>query len=182
MKILSVAFAKLVYALRGWGFEPIPHYWESKQVIIGFPHRSNLDTVMAFAGFMRINIKGHVLIKKTWFFWPLSYLLRGLGGIPVDRSQPGGVVEQMVAEFSNRDEFILALVPEGSRRGVTRLKTGFWHIAKDANVPIICWYLDHYKRTRWVGKLTPGDCREKDMKIIKKLYSEAGFDIPDFQT
>ena len=72
MKMLGSLLARLIYRLRGWSFEPLPDYWEEKQVIIGFPHRSNLDTVMAFAGFLRVQIRGHVLIKDAWFFWPMS--------------------------------------------------------------------------------------------------------------
>ncbi len=177
--MVSSGFAKLVYALRGWSFEPLPDYWTKKSVIIGFPHRSNMDTVMAFAGFMRVNVRGHILIKDSLFFWPMSSVLRGLGGLPVDRSAPGGLVGQMVDEFAARDDFILALVPEGTRKGVRRLKTGFWHIARSANVPIICWYLDPVaRRTRWVGKVEPGDSLEEDLRIIHGLYREAGFSIP----
>jgi len=179
MTTLSSLFAKLVYALRGWSFEPLPAYWSPKQVVIGFPHRSNMDTVMAFAGFMRVQIKGHILIKHSWFFWPMSILLRALGGIPVDRNAPGGVVGQMVREFQERDDFILAIVPEGTRKGVTKLKTGFWHIAKSAGVPIVCWYLDPIaKRTRWVGKVDPSESLEDDLREIHRLYAEAGFSIP----
>ena len=176
---MKTLFARTIYALRGWTFEPLPDYWARRQVVIGFPHRSNMDTVMAFAGFMRVKIRGHILIKRSAFFWPLSVLLRGLGGIPVDRGAPGGVVGQMVEEFARRDDFVLALVPEGTRQGVARLKTGFWHIAREAGVPIICWYLDPVeKRTRWVGWLDPGDSLEADLQTIAGLYTEAGFTIP----
>jgi len=179
MKTLATLFAKLIYALRGWSFEPLPEYWGSKQVVIGFPHRSNMDTVMAFAGFMRVQIKGHILIKDTWFFWPMSVLIRALGGIPVDRSATGGVVGQMVHEFQRRDEFVLAIVPEGTRKGVTRLKTGFWHIAKSAQVPIVCWYLDPVsKRTRWVGQVETSQSLEDDLQLIRTLYQNAGFTMP----
>ncbi len=176
---LSTLVAQSVYAARGWGFEPLPEYWGRRQVVIGFPHRSYLDTVMAFAGFMRVGIRGHILIKDGAFFWPLSTLLDALGGIPVDRSAAGGVVGQMVAEFARREDFILALVPEGTRKGVSRLKTGFWHIASQAEVPIICWYLDPInKRTRWVGVVHPGPSIDEDLQTIARLYEEAGFTIP----
>jgi 1-acyl-sn-glycerol-3-phosphate acyltransferase len=173
------ALAKLIYGLRGWTFEPLPDYWTKKSVIIGFPHRENMDTVMAFAGFARVKVKGHILIKSSFFFWPMSTLLRAFGGIPVDRSAPGGLVRQIVGEFEARDEFILALVPEGTRKGVSQLKTGFWHIARNANVPIICWYLDSTtKRTRWVGHLQPGPSLDDDMRTIAGFYEDAGFSIP----
>ena len=179
MKWVSNLVARTVYAARGWTFEPLPDYWSPRQVVIGFPHRSNLDTVMAFAGFMRVGVRGHILIKDSAFFWPLSAILDGLGGIPVDRSAAGGVVGQMVAEFEARDDFTLALVPEGTRKGVAQLKTGFWHIARAADVPIVCWYLDAaHKRTRWVGALRPSDSLEADLETIAELYAAAGFTIP----
>ena len=171
--------AKLIYGLRGWTFQPLPDYWTEKSVIIGFPHRQNMDTVMAFAGFARVDVKGHILIKDSLFFWPVSTVLRALGGIPVDRHAPGGLVQQIAGEFETRDHFILALVPEGTRKGVTRLKSGFWHIAKTANVPILCWYLDsETKETRWVGKVVPGDSLKEDLQTIAGLYEAAGFSIP----
>ena len=182
MNVIEAFFSKLsttIYGLRGWGFEPLPDYWTKKCVIIGFPHRENMDTVMAFAGFKRVRIKGHILIKKSWFFWPMSYFMRNLGGIPVDRKAPGGVVGAMVKEFTERDEFILAMVPEGTRKNVTQLRTGFWHIAKAADVRIICWYLDATnKKTRWVGYLEPGEDLNEDLWRIHDLYAQAGFEIP----
>ena len=109
----------------------------------------------------------------------MSVWLRLLGGVPVDRTAPGGVVGQMVEQFSERDDFILAMVPEGTRKGVNQLRTGFWHIAKNAGVPIVCWYLDaQKKRTRWVGLIEPGDSLDDDLKLIAQLYARAGFEIP----
>ena len=179
IETLFCKFATFIYALRGWDFEPLPDYWSKKSVIIGFPHRENMDTVMAFAGFKRVRIRGHILIKKAWFFGPLAYAMRALGGIPVDRDAPGGVVGTMVHEFQTRDEFILAMVPEGTRKNVHTLKTGFWHIAKAANVPIICWYLDsNSKKTRWVGFIEAGENLDTDLQKIHDLYASAGFEIP----
>ena len=90
-----------------------------------------------------------------------------------------GVVGQMVKEFAERESFILALVPEGTRGGVARLRTGFWHIAQGAKVPIVCWYLDPInKRTRWVGRLETSESLEHDLQVIRQLYADAGFEIP----
>ncbi len=168
----------MIFALRGWSFEPVPPDWTAKQVIIGFPHRSWIDTVMAFAGFAIIRQRGHVMVKREAFVWPLSIVLRFFGAVRVDRSSASGVVEQMAAEFARRDEFQLALVPEGTRRAGGRIRTGFWHTAKAANVPIVCWYLDaKAKRTRWVGRLHPGEDLAADLLEIKRIYADAGLDI-----
>jgi 1-acyl-sn-glycerol-3-phosphate acyltransferase len=172
---LLQSLGRLIFALRGWTFEPLPGDWCEKQVVIGFPHRSLIDTVMAFAGFAIVRQKGHVMVKREVFVWPLSWLLRAVGAIPVDRSAASGIVSQMVAEFASRDTFQLALVPEGTRHGATQLRTGFWHIAKAAKVPIVCWYLDQQsRRTRWVGRIVPGEHLDQDLRRIKQLYAAAG--------
>jgi len=119
------------------------------------------------------------MIKKEWFFWPVSILFKGLGGIPVFRDSAQGVVGQMVKMFQERDEFLLAIVPEGTRKGVNSIKTGFWHIAKEADVSIICWYLDnHHKITRFLGEVFPGDNKVEDLLKIQKIYANAGYTFP----
>ena len=169
---------KTIFKTRGWTFEPLLSDWEAKQVIIGFPHTSWLDTAMAISGFAMVDLEGHVMIKKESFRWPFAGLLKALGGIPVDRDASTGVVGQMVAEFERRDTFQLALVPEGTRKGAKRLKTGFWHIAKAANVPIVCWYLDTpNKRTRFIGRIEPSADMGADIAAIKEIYAAAGHEI-----
>ena len=158
--ILSYA-GRMLYFLMGWRFEPLPPYVSNKHVIIGFPHTSNTDTVRAFTGFRIIKRTGHIMIKKEAFFWPLSILLHALGGIPVDRRAPQGAVEQMVDVFNSRDEFLLAIVPEGTRKKIRTIKTGFWHIARGAGVSIICWYMDNEHKDELDGwaRLSPGKTR-----------------------
>ncbi|MGB5217062.1 MAG: transposase zinc-binding domain-containing protein, partial [Smithella sp.] len=152
MKELLSIVGKLLYKAMGWRFEPLPTYFSNKHMIIGFPHTSNMDTVRAFTGFRIVKRTGHIMIKKEWFKWPMSMFLTAIGGITVDRRSASGVVDQMVDVFNERKEFLLAIVPEGTRKEVKTIKTGFWHIAKSANVFIICWYLDNdHKITRWLG-------------------------------
>ena len=176
--ILSVA-GRFLYTLMGWRFEQLPPYFSEKHVIIGFPHTSNMDTVRAFTGFRIIKRTGHIMIKKEAFFWPLSILLHALGGIPVDRTAPQGAVEQMVDVFNARDEFLLAIVPEGTRKKIRTIKTGFWHIARGAGVSIICWFMDHEtKTTRWLGEIIPGEDKMADLIRIQDLYEKAGYRFP----
>ncbi len=168
-----------LYFLMGWRFEPLPSYFSSKHVIIGFPHTSNMDAVRAFTAFRIIKRTGHIMIKKELYFWPMSFLLNILGGIPVDRGSSQGAVEQMVKIFNTRNEFLLAIVPEGTRKKVPTIKTGFWHIAKAAGVSIICWYLDNEnKRTRWLGEIIPGENMMEDLIRIRDLYEKAGYRFP----
>lgn len=176
--ILSLA-GRLLYFTMGWRFEPLPAYFSKKHVIIGFPHTCNMDTFRAFTGFRIIKRTGHIMIKREAFFWPLSVVLRALGGIPVDRKSPQGVVQQMVSAFNSRDDFLLAIVPEGTRKEVRTIRTGFWHIAKSARVSIICWYLDNAKKeTRWLGEIIPGEDKISDLLRIRDLYEKAGYRFP----
>ncbi len=179
MKTILSFTGKFIYKLMKWDFEALPDYFLKKHVIIGFPHTTNMDTVRAFWGFRIVKRTGHIMIKKEWFFWPVSVAFKAIGGIPVVRDSPQGVVGQMVEMFNKNDEFLLAIVPEGTRRGVSTIKTGFWHIAKEADVSIICWYLDNdNKITRWLGEIIPGENKVDDMVKIQKIYADAGYQFP----
>lgn len=134
---------------------------------------------MAFATFMILKIKGHILIKAEWFVWPMTIVFRIFGGIPVDRNSKSDVVGKVTHEFQSRETFIVAIVPEGTRKKVKKIRTGFWYIAREADVPIICWYLDHKTRTtRWLGRIDPGENIQEDLWKISDLYSDAGYEIP----
>ena len=139
MKTLMSLVGRFCFWVTGWHFEPLPSYVGKKHVIIGFPHTGNMDTVRAFTGFRIARLTGHVMIKKQWFFWPMGWFLNRIGGIPVDRKAAAGLVDQMADVFTRRDSFYLAIVPEGTRSKVRTIKTGFWHIAKAADVSIVCW-------------------------------------------
>jgi len=177
-KMMSLV-GRSLYFLMGWRLEPLPSYFSSKHVIIGFPHTSNMDAIRAFTGFWIIRRTGHIMVKKEWFFWPASLFLKALGSIPVNRGASQGVVEQMVEIFNTRNEFLLAIVPEGTRKKVPTIKTGFWHIARAAKVSIICWYLDNENKTaRWLAEIIPGEDKIEDLIRIRDLYERAGYRFP----
>ncbi len=172
-------FGKLIYLVMGWTYDPLPSYWESRCVVIGFPHTTNMDTVRALTYIKLARVNAKLLIKSIWFFFPMSVILKGLGGMPVKRDKSHGFVDGVVKEFDLRQDLVVALVPEGTRKSVSTIKTGFWYIAKGADVPIICWYLDNQaKKTRWIGKIHPGDSLEQDLQKIQTIYEVAGFSIP----
>ena len=163
----------------GWTYDELPDYWTDKCVVIGFPHTANMDTVRALTYIKIAKVDARLLVKAEWFFFPMSIILKILGGMPVKRDKTHGFVGSVVKEFNKREKLIIALVPEGTRKNVASIKTGFWHIAKGANVPIICWYLDNQtKKTRWIGKINPGETLEKDLLKIQKIYETVGFSIP----
>ena len=179
VKQMMSLVGRFLYFLMGWHLEPLPSYVSSKHVIIGFPHTSNMDAVRALAALRIIKRTGHIMVKKEWFFWPMSLFLKALGGIPVNRGASQGVVEQMVELFNTRNEFILAIVPEGTRKKVPTIKTGFWHIARAANVSLICWYMDNENKTaRWLAEIIPGGDKIEDLIRIRDLYEKAGYRFP----
>jgi len=179
MKTLLSWIGRLLYFFIGWSYDPLPDYWDKRSVVIGFPHTKNMDTFRALTYIKIAKVNARLLVKASWFFFPISLLLKSLGGLPVKRNKASGFVESVVDEFNRREELVVALVPEGTRKQVATIKTGFWHIAKGANVPIICWYLDNrQKRTRWIGKIHPGESLETDLLKIREIYAEAGFSIP----
>jgi len=163
----------------GWSYDALPENWCAKSVVIGFPHTSNMDTIRALTYMKIAKVPAKLLVKAEWFFFPMSVLLNLLGGMPVKRDKKSGFVEAVVNEFNTRDHLVLALVPEGTRKEVASIKTGFWHIAKGADVPIFCWYLDNNtKRSRWLGSIVPSNNIEVDLLKIKTLYERQGYTIP----
>lgn len=122
--------------LGGWRIEgELP---DTRQAIIPVaPHTSNWDFFVGVFVMLALGLKLSYLGKHTIFRFPVNGLLRWLGGIPVDRRAAQGVVGQMVDEFKQRHELVLALAPEGTRKKVHEWKKGFIHIAKAAQVPVV---------------------------------------------
>lgn len=108
-----------------------------KLVIIAAPHTSNWDFVVGLAAKLALRLRVTFLGKDTLFRFPLGVLMRRWGGIPVDRSSSHDVVDAIVQEFARREQMVLAVAPEGTRKPVARWRTGFYHIAHGARVPIV---------------------------------------------
>lgn len=179
--MIKQLLGKVTFKLLGWTYQADPNLLEKKQVLIGFEHTSNWDGVLAVALFSALGIKVNTLVKKELFTPPLKGFLLAMGAIPVDRDSKQDVVAQMTAEFASRDEFSLAIAPEATRAkdGQRRkpIKTGFWHIAKAANVPIILMYaLAPQKKGGLIGKIYPTDLN-KDLQTIKEIYAKYGIDV-----
>ena len=172
---------KTIFKATGWEYEVDPNILEKKQVIIGFEHTSNLDTILSLALFEILQLKIHTLIKKELFKGPLKPVLERLGGIPVDRKASKDIVTQMVDLFNQNEQFNLVIAPEATRAkdGEERkpIRTGFWHIAKAANVPIILMYANaRTKKGGILGKIQPTDLQQ-DLEKIKAMYAEYDVDV-----
>lgn len=170
------------FKLAGWQYDVDPNILEDKQVIVGFEHTSMMDGVLSLALFQMYDIKIHTLIKKELFKGPMKPILHSIGGIPVDRHNKQNIVGQMVELFQTHEKFSLVIAPEATRakQGEARkpIRTGFWHIAKAANVPIILMYANSKTKQGGIfGKLYPSEIHH-DLAEMKRLYKEhTGLDI-----
>ena len=144
-----------------------------KSVICVAPHTSNWDYVIGMFFYKSIGGKPHVLMKKEWFFFPLSFLLKSMGALPVDRKKRTSVSDQMVEQFQLRDNFQLAISPEGTRSKNVQWKTGFYYIALNAGVPIILAFIDYSKKEVGVKTIfyPTGDVKN-DIEKIKSYYKD----------
>lgn len=122
-------------------------------VIAVGPHTSNWDFIVGAAAMFALDLELAFLGKDTLFRGLLGVLMRAMGGIPVDRSGRHGVVEQAIAAFGAREQLVLAIAPEGTRKHVARLRSGCVHIAKGAGVPILVATLDGASRVVRLGPL-----------------------------
>lgn len=114
---------------------------EHKFILVGAPHTSNWDFLVFVGTIAAFGKQVHSIGKRTLFRWPFAAMMRGLGGVPVDRSAPRDLVQQMADQFAardNRDNFVLIVAPEGTRDETDHWKTGFYQIALAAAVPMVC--------------------------------------------
>jgi 1-acyl-sn-glycerol-3-phosphate acyltransferase len=146
---------------------------EKKFVLIGAPHTSNWDLIHLFAiKSTTLNIDVSWIVKHTVFWWPLGPILRALGGVPIHRDHPGGVVEQMVRAFDEAESLCLLLTPEGTRSYAPYWKSGFYRIAKGAGVPIQLGFVDCANRRAGFGPtFMPSDDLRADMDKIRAFYA-----------
>lgn len=127
--------------------------------------------MVGIAATLALDVDAHWIGKHTLFRRPLGAVMTWLGGIPVDRRAPSGLVEEIVAKFAGSDRFVLGLAPEGTRKQVTQWKSGFYHIASGAGVPIVCAYFDYDTRTVGIGpEVFPSGDYESDLARILAFY------------
>ena len=162
---------RAVLRLLGWRIEgEVPDL--PKFVIAVAPHTSNWDFVVGIAAMFALDLRLAFLGKHTLFRGPLAALMRGIGGIPVDRSNPHGVVAEAVLAFGKADRRILALAPQGTRSRGAAFKSGFLHIARGARVPVLLAALDYEERCVRLGPtVSPGDDVEVELKRIAAHFA-----------
>ena len=149
-------------------------------VMIAAPHTTNWDFVfmLAIAFALRIHIAW--MGKDTLFKGPLGGFMRWTGGISIDRSKRGDVVGEMVARLKAADALILTVPAEGTRRKTRYWKSGFYHIARGAQVPIVLGYLDYARKAGGIGpRVMPTDDLEADVAKIRAFYANIPGKYPE---
>jgi 1-acyl-sn-glycerol-3-phosphate acyltransferase len=161
------------FALRATGWRiAIDDPGVKKYVLIVAPHTSNWDFLLGIAASRAIGLDARYIGKHTLFRKPFGWIFRRLGGIPVYRDQGRNLTEQLVDHFRENDHLILGLAPEGTRSGLDHWKTGFYHIARAANVPIVMAYLDYgQKEIGMGGTFLPGDSLDECFEKIRAFYA-----------
>jgi 1-acyl-sn-glycerol-3-phosphate acyltransferase len=131
-------FYLLIFKLIGWKIEGSFPSHLKKYIIAVAPHTSNWDFVIGVMARSILRVeKAKFLGKDSLFKPPFGWFFRWLGGYPVDRTGKHDMVQQVIAVFNKHDEFIVGIAPEGTRKKVAKLRTGFYFIAKGAGVPIV---------------------------------------------
>jgi 1-acyl-sn-glycerol-3-phosphate acyltransferase len=172
--------AQFLFWLRGWKIARNYPKGVSKCVIVVGPHTSNWDFVIGKLAFIYYGIKGKFLIKKEAFFFPFGYVLKAMGGVPVDRKQRGNITETAVNFFEEEQELYMVFTPEGTRSYNANWKKGFYYIAQKANVPIYICYMDYERKIGgFHGEFVPTGDVDKDIQSIKDILSQYKGKFPE---
>lgn len=151
-----------------------------KFVMIAAPHTSNWDfPIMMFIAF-KLKGKLYWMGKRSLFKKPFGAIFKWLGGIPIDRSRSNNIVGQMVDKFNETDRLILTIPPSGTRKRVAKWKSGFYHIAAGAKVPVVLGFIDFQRKTGGIGPVVTlsGDM-EQDMRAIRAFYADIEGKYPE---
>jgi 1-acyl-sn-glycerol-3-phosphate acyltransferase len=172
--------ARAIFRLTGWRMVgEVP----PTGVFIGAPHTSNWDFVVAVLIMWHGGVTPRILVKKEFFHGPAGWLLKLTGGIPVDRHNPAGVVDRLVAQARGGKPFLVAIAAEGSRSRGEYWKSGFYRIARQTGLPIVMGFVDRATKTAGIGPsiVATGDVKA-DMDRIREFYADKGGFFPDRRT
>lgn len=163
--------ARLFLKLTGWKVVgKVPDH--EKFVLIAAPHTSNWDLPYLLACAFVLKVRVYWMGKSQIFSPPFKTIMKWMGGIPVDRSRTNNLVEHTAQILTTHNNIVITVPPEGTRSKTKHWKTGFYHIASMAKVPIVMGYLDYGKKEGGLGpELHPSGDIETDMEIIKAFYS-----------
>lgn len=173
-------FVRFILRLFGWKIDKHTPEGVKKCVIVMGPHTSNWDFIIGKFAFMSYGVKAKFLIKKELFVPPFGWLLKGMGGIPVDRKKNNNLTDYAVELFNSHDSLYLVFTPEGTRSYNPNWKKGFYFIAQKAQVPIYIAYMDYGKKTGGFHSLfQPTGDVNADIDYIKNVLSQFKGKFPE---
>jgi 1-acyl-sn-glycerol-3-phosphate acyltransferase len=178
MKFIWRLFLKLI----GWKTDLVfPYHHVRKYIVLIGPHTSNWDFLIGLAYRSILGMsKARFLGKKELFKPPFGFIFYALGGTPVDRTSKHNMVDEVAALFNKHDDFALALSPEGTRKKVDKLKSGFYYIAKQAQVPFVLAGLDYkLKQVVFSELMYTTDSKANDFARVLAFYRRIEAKIPD---
>lgn len=173
--------AKFIY-FRLLGWKTVGEFPElDKCVVAVVPHTSWFDFLLGLLVRRLVNQEINFIGKKSLFSPPFGWYFRWMGGAPIDRSKSSDTVTAIANIFKEKKVFRLALSPEGTRKKVTQWKTGFYYIAKAANVPIILVAFDYgHKQVKFSKPFIPTENKEGDFKKYRKFFEGSIGKIPEY--
>ena len=180
--LIGYWLARAFMSLIGWDVTgEIPP--DKKFVLIGAPHTSNWDFVLGLSTTFIFRVKPCWLGKDALFRGPLGFLMRALGGIAIDRFNPHGVVGQMSGALKQADQLVIMLAPSGTRKKMPHWRSGFYHIAQQANVPIVCSSLNYKSKQAHLGySFNPTGDIKSDMDKVREYYKDIHAKYPEKAT
>ena len=177
--VIKKVIGKFLLWCYRWHIEGEVHNAKKFMVILA-PHTSYWDFLTNMGTMLALGIRNRWFVADAFCWWPLGYFMRWLGGIPIVRSSPQDLVSFTIGKFADHDELILALYPEGTTRKAKKWKTGFWHIAHGADIPIQFLAVDYEKRATVFGPVIQlSDDIEADMKKIQAYFKKVTPKIPE---
>lgn len=174
-------FSKLVFWIIGWKICGVmPGGPVKKSVFIAIPHTSNWDFPIGLMARSLIKTRVTYIMKSTMFKPPFGWIFRAMDGIPVDRSKSNNFVDAVIQLYNEHESLHTIISPEGTRRKVDKLKTGFYYIALGAKVPIVMVRFDYKrKEVKFSPPFYPTGDKEKDFIEIKAYFKDAVGKIPE---
>ncbi|MDT8428443.1 MAG: lysophospholipid acyltransferase family protein [Pseudomonadales bacterium] len=167
LRIIAIILLKLI----NWKVVGRP-LENARFVLIAAPHTSNWDFPLMLMVILKLRLKVYWMGKNSLFSFPFGWLMKWLGGIPIDRSKSHNMVEHTVKQYQENQDLVVLIPPEGTRSRVSRWKTGFYYIAHNAGVPILLGYVDGERKTAGLADFFyPGGDIEADMSRIRAFYA-----------
>jgi len=177
---LRKIFAQSLLRLLGWRILPLPQDHPSGSVICVAPHTSNRDFTLGLLYSWAVGIKSGFLMKSDWFFFPLGSILRALGGVPINRKERSQTVDRIKELLVRQGQMHIAITPEGTRSRAEKWKSGFYHIAVAAGLPIELAVIDYGKKELGIFEVfyPTGDI-EQDLATIRSRYDKSQAKYPE---